>query len=494
MLKAFLKSSLLLLFILCSAVLLANIADGKLAKDFKKQQGREIRFMGNQTGTAKIPLWERETIFYSYNRFKSFGIGPESSENDSSGRPTLLVIGDSYTWGYGMSEPSLSWPNQFRKLLKVDGYDVHTLSASGASFFEESEWVTKERIAKIKPDIIIFAFMVNDLMPSGRESILCDGPCQGDSLPNKEYISCISGDKSFFSIFTKFKDAFPNLAKQITLKYCARHLTDQSIPNYKYIPDFKEDPRTSYMEPALNELFKVVGDTKVFMVPYAIGEDQWDDVRSIVKDTAAITAPFSAFVEAHKEPPTKPLHPRWCITETDCHPGGLRNKLFAESLYKYLKSELTPSKRVGNDAFSANLVSHTMPHSIVKREGNVIKIDYQNEGIAAEFRGVRHPLQVNPCALLNTPYNHISIDSDLMSKGASIEIANGAKYNFYLLDYDFEYNQKVTLIASNTAKINLSESDSYKAVLYAPSESPKGCNLNEVIETDNSEVLITLVS
>jgi len=493
MFKAVLKSSSLLLFIVFSLILLAYIADGKLAKDFKEQESREIQFGWNQTGTADVPLWERETIFYSFNRFKSFGIGPESLENESNGRPTILVLGDSYTWGYGITEPSISWPNQFRELLKVDGYDVYTLSASGASFFEESEWVTKEKILKIKPDLIVFAFMVNDLMPSGRERILCDGPCQGDSLPNKEYISCIAGDNSPFSILTKFRDSFPNLAKQTTLKYCARHLTDQSIANHQYIPDFKEDPRTSFMVPALNELFKVVGDTKVFLVPYATGEGQWDDIRSIVKDTNAITAPFSAFAEANTEP-AKPLHPRWCITETDCHPGGLRNKIFAESLYKFLKSELNTSKNGGNISSGSELVLHTMPHSMVMREGNVIKLDYQIEGVAAESRGVQFPIQINPCALLNTPYNHISIDSNLVDKGLSIEILSRAKYNFYLLDYDPLYNQKITLIASNTTSVNLSESDSYKAVLYAPSQSPKGCSLTEVLKTDNSVVSITLRS
>lgn len=494
--KGLLKRVSIFLLAFLLLIFLGNVIDARLGQDFKEQRTAEINpdivFATNQPDINSDPVWERETLYYSYNRYKSFGIGPDSLENKASNKPKILALGDSFTWGYGLTEPSISWPNFLRPLIAKDGYDLHTLSATGASFLEEVGWVTKDLFREINPELIVFTFMVNDIMPNGREVILCDlGACLSDRSPNQEYLKCLSGSSLASNLFTNLGNIYPNIAKQALLKYCGKFLSSDTIPSNQFIPDFKKDPRTAFIAPGLEELFKVVGDTKVLLVPYGIGPEQWDEVSKFINRTKATAAPFEDFLSPNQEPFLNTLHPAWCVTKTDCHPGGLRNKLFAEALYTYLKSNfLKPGNPVTLEDSNPFIISHTMPDSEIKDNGDQLSIKYNQDGIGVSFRGKEFPKQINPCALLDTPYNQLSLNKSSIKNSITIEINDTLEYDFYLLDYDKLYNYIITPIANNTNRVILTKDQNFKALLYHPSKAIKGCKLTDTLKSQNSDLTL----
>lgn len=76
----------------------------------------------------------------------------------------ILVLGDSFVWGHGVSNLNYVWWRQLEKELQRRGYnDVEVIGAGmcGASTHTELEWA-KQLIKEYHPDMILWGYVTND--------------------------------------------------------------------------------------------------------------------------------------------------------------------------------------------------------------------------------------------------------------------------------------------------------------------------------------------
>lgn len=95
--------------------------------------------------------------------FRSLGYSPPEHID---GRHRVLVIGDSFIWGDGLSNINITWWRQLQWELERRGYlnvDVVAAGVNGASTQDQYGWLTNGKlIEKTKPDIVVFGYVTND--------------------------------------------------------------------------------------------------------------------------------------------------------------------------------------------------------------------------------------------------------------------------------------------------------------------------------------------
>ena len=77
----------------------------------------------------------------------------------------ILVLGDSFVFGYGYSNFNYMWWNQLSNELNVRGYDcnVYGVGFEAASTYSELQWLTTtSMVSDLDPDIIIIGYVTND--------------------------------------------------------------------------------------------------------------------------------------------------------------------------------------------------------------------------------------------------------------------------------------------------------------------------------------------
>ncbi len=87
----------------------------------------------------------------------------------------VLVLGDSFVFGYGLTNMNQVWWKLLETELQEKGYncEVYGVGFTGASTQEQLQWLTKTTmIADIQPDIILMDYVVNDpfIMINGNTS------------------------------------------------------------------------------------------------------------------------------------------------------------------------------------------------------------------------------------------------------------------------------------------------------------------------------------
>lgn len=89
---------------------------------------------------------------------------PEFTEVDTA-RPTVMLIGDSFTWGMSASSPDSSFAERLRK---QSGWNVHNLGIPAADPVQYA-LIAERFIPRLRPDVVILCFfMGNDMMMQDR--------------------------------------------------------------------------------------------------------------------------------------------------------------------------------------------------------------------------------------------------------------------------------------------------------------------------------------
>jgi len=93
-------------------------------------------------------------------RLRGPGIGPRRQ-----GVPRILMLGDSYTFGWAVSEQD-ALPEQLGRLLSEPGRDVEVINGGVPGYNTEQEAVLLEHLLPaVQPDIVVLGFVMNDAEP-----------------------------------------------------------------------------------------------------------------------------------------------------------------------------------------------------------------------------------------------------------------------------------------------------------------------------------------
>lgn len=97
----------------------------------------------------------------------------------------VLALGDSYTYGFGLTDRGVAWPAQLERMLRAEGYDatVTSIARPGASLFTYSSWVEEFVACSCIPgepetlnlgsfDVVLIGFFNNDFHPSPGDAIV----------------------------------------------------------------------------------------------------------------------------------------------------------------------------------------------------------------------------------------------------------------------------------------------------------------------------------
>ena len=77
----------------------------------------------------------------------------------------IAIVGDSFTFGYGLENQEDTYVKQLEKILNANSrqkYEVLNFGTSGANILDVY-WLLKYKILEFNPDIVIYGFFPNDL-------------------------------------------------------------------------------------------------------------------------------------------------------------------------------------------------------------------------------------------------------------------------------------------------------------------------------------------
>jgi lysophospholipase L1-like esterase len=100
-------------------------------------------------------------------RVNLHGLRDRDRSAKTSGAHRVLVIGDSYTWGYAVAEDE-AFPQTAERLLRERGYpDIEVINGGVPDYNSRQERQLLERlIPNYRPDAVFVAYVVNDAEPS----------------------------------------------------------------------------------------------------------------------------------------------------------------------------------------------------------------------------------------------------------------------------------------------------------------------------------------
>lgn len=169
-----LRGAKFLLYILVAILIIAFLVDWRLGRF--AAEGR----VNSPDWIAHDQVINRENHAKIYNSitdpiFRSAGYTPPPPRAE---RRRILVIGDSFIWGDGLTNLNMTWWRQLQWELDRRGYrnvDVIAAGVNGASTQDQYGWLTDGKLLEqTKPDAIVFGYVTNDPImkdASGREMV-----------------------------------------------------------------------------------------------------------------------------------------------------------------------------------------------------------------------------------------------------------------------------------------------------------------------------------
>lgn len=134
----------------------------------------------------------------------------------------VLVIGDSYTFGFGNLDPDVRWwrllEEELNRRTEPGRFDVVAVAEQGASTMEQARWLDSGLIEDVNPDVIVLGYVSNDpvaspvdLQPGGLCGSSVCRPRMVEQAP--EFRTCLDrGDMSVPECQEEVRAQFPHLA------------------------------------------------------------------------------------------------------------------------------------------------------------------------------------------------------------------------------------------------------------------------------------------
>ncbi|NTV23126.1 MAG: hypothetical protein HGA85_01985 [Nanoarchaeota archaeon] len=125
------------------------------------EQGFDMRELHNKSVSSAVPFNNfthyRYSTMLNNEGFRDINWALEKKP----GVTRVAVIGDSFTFGYGIDNTHDTYPKQLERELGT-GYEVMNFGLPGANVLD-IYWVYRNHVLKYDPDIVIYGFFQNDV-------------------------------------------------------------------------------------------------------------------------------------------------------------------------------------------------------------------------------------------------------------------------------------------------------------------------------------------
>lgn len=283
--------------------------DYKGLKEYVTDRGYELFYPTEKGMYHKHPI-----------RINSLGYrGPEFPADGAKDAFRVLVLGDSLTFGQGVSEED-SFPEVFRNLIskKYRGKKIVVFNASnpGASTEDEAKML-EDLVDKIDPNLVVVGFCDNDIRRG-----------------------------SVFHVTVK--------SRKLRSVWAFSQLLNTALINANITPDYYEDILPSYdtstddwkaAELALEKMSKVSSERKVpvvflYLDQNSVRRRKYEPVIAETKTQLeeALKKNHLYFVDSH-EALVADGEPSYSVSKWDDHPSERAHKIYAEVLADYVASK-----------------------------------------------------------------------------------------------------------------------------------------------------------
>lgn len=140
-----------------------------LFKDFLKAPPQARFFALDNTKVMKLTDLESNAVTYgktTQNELWSvdqYGFRPDYRDNAEPAREKILLVGDSFTYGHGVSLFA-AYPTILEKNLSAKGYDINVINAGVPGYGPDQMYNQLiELLPQVKPSIVIWNLYQNDL-------------------------------------------------------------------------------------------------------------------------------------------------------------------------------------------------------------------------------------------------------------------------------------------------------------------------------------------
>lgn len=390
----------------------------------------------------------------------------------SSKKKKILVVGDSFVWGWAQDNLNNLWWKQLEYMLKQKGYqDVEIIAAgmNGFSIVDETEKIilNKEYIHKIKPDLIIVGYVYNDFEIWDKNDPYFVNRIK-ENFKEQEYIR----KNIDVGLLKKMNHFFPSIHNKIIQMLMNKEYAKTQFKNqygYSYSEEKKQYLSDKYLKRiekrAIEPLSKI--NIPVMVVNLAFGSEMYGKDPILFQEKV-----FQLLDQYHvenydlKENYNKTFKGLDYKTELqvnigDYHPGARVMNFYSQEIYNILKNKYPniigkTTTKFKNENFK---VQYTLPQAnITKINDNIYEIskipDFLLEYPYTDQQYIKinleYPTKIKKIRIHTKNIVQLSVAVDLYSEKLGYENKKNMKVkgtkindNEYLFDFK---NKSITSI------------------------------------------------
>ncbi len=379
--------------------------------------------------TTDLPVWEKQNKYVNTMNGLRYGFGPELRRQvvrpEVRDTVRVLVVGDSWVWGFSVEDADSRWPALLEQQLNKDtriNYEVITLARSGASHMDMADWLTPKRIASLRPDVIAIGYLDNDVVPSYEEKALCKkfGTCvvEGSAMKtasqaNLRRIRCLKGDSSLFSkVVEVLSSRFPQFAARAADRYCsAERFESEYVEENEF--EIKKAPDKSEYWPLYTQSVRAiassVGEIPTFLFPYSPENVNHPGVK-LVLDTFRNSGIDVVLGERTTYVARTMSKADRSVNIIDGHPSRLQAMSYAADVAQHIRT-LNLRQRPSQEPPKNPLISNYLPLDLYISPSNHERMSIRSALSSEPPTGSTLGMDIQaPCTVLGRPYARVMFD------------------------------------------------------------------------------------
>ena len=465
---------------------------------------------GQFTETVKIADWDRENTFINYHLFLEEGVGmdittiDERNDNFNEEAIKVLVIGDSFVWGDGVTDPAMTVGMRIQDELNAQTtpgkYMVINQGRSGASTYNHAEYFTPEKIKELGPDLIIYTYYVNDTVPNFNEKMICGDKTVCDQFSPQtapEYRACINGTDDYLGKFVKkiLRPKYPSLSSRIMVRKCD--------PIYQRLVKVKHSDEELWSNNALNPWYKtweravetLANNTEG--IPTYMAElyfnlpnvDNDREVLTVFKDNGFKVIEMPGAIKLIKEFGNAVL----ALNPVNSHSNSWLNKSYAQDIAKIVLKDIDQLNKANpKEAFNTEykLLSSSLPSNLSIKENTPVSVELSipkfksSDAFPHLIAGEALPDQYVACMDIGYPHIQLNLNRFLRNSKITVE-ASGYRgdltVGYYYYDENFKATYQEVGPLSKNKVVNLPPGNNGILLTVGDKSIKDGCSLKKVI-------------
>lgn len=465
---------------------------------------------GQFTETVKIADWDRENTFINYHLYLEEGVGPdittidERNDNFNEKAKRVLVIGDSFVWGDGVTDPGMTVgiriQDELNAMTKPGQFMVINKGKSGASTYNHAEYFTPEKIKELAPDIIIYAYYVNDTVPNFNEKMICGDKDVCDQFSPQTaptYRSCIAGEDDYLGKFIKkiIRPNYPSLSSRMLVRKCDaiyQKLLKTKLSDEELWSNNSLNPWFSTWKQAVNTLAQNTKGIPTYMAELYFNLPKVENDREVLtvfKENGFKVIEMPGAISLIKENGNAVL----ALNPVNSHSNSWLTKSYAQDIAKVVVSDqggLVNPQEVKEFNTGYKLISSSLPSNLIVKENTlnsaVLSVPKFKKSDAFPHLIAGETLPDQYVACMDIGYPHIQLNLNRFFKGDRIKVSSKDYLGELTLGYYYyDNNAKPTYIEvgtiNNSTEIRIPEINNGILLTIGDKNIKNGCALNKVI-------------